>query len=202
LTASLIYNKDIGDVTGKERFHGKTVNFSSIYGSTPYGLASKNPDISLDDAEKFLSELWSINGYPTLKAFIDNAGEIIWRSKISKTPLGRVRRFPKQEVFDEAWQYKSYKKRTKREGVNHIIQGGSADALKIAMCDIFYNNPFGMDNFKMVLQVHDELVIEVKNEYAKEAQEFVETIMNKSEQQFLGEISAETDSVISTKWSK
>jgi DNA polymerase-1 len=65
-----------------------------------------------------------------------------------------------------------------REGFNHVVQGGCADMLKIAMLNIARNNPFG-DKFRMLLQVHDELVVEVTDDIVDDAKAFLkEELLN------------------------
>ncbi len=197
-TASIIFNKDINDVTEDERYRGKTINFSILYGSTAYGLSTKS-NVPMKQAEGFLEKFFG--GYPRIKAFIDIAGEEIWKRHLSATPLGRIRFFKKETVFQKPWQFKSYKSRIKREGINHVIQGGSADSLKLAMVEMFYNNPFG-DKLRMLKQVHDEVVLEVHDSVLDEVVVFVQQCMVNGEQPFLGEIPAEVNYKVAPYWSK
>ena len=85
----------------------------------------------------------------------------------------------------------------KREGVNHPIQGGSGDALKLAMVDIFYNNPFNTeespDVLRILIQQHDELVVEVKQEYFEKARDYIVDRMEYWEQKFMKRVPAKAD---------
>lgn len=90
----------------------------------------------------------------------------------------------------------------RREGVNHSVQGGSADIIKIAMCGIFYTSPWTYDELRILLQEHDELVLEVKDEIVEEAGEFIINCMEEAERPFLGEIPAKVDIIIKNHWSK
>ena len=83
-----------------------------------------------------------------------------------------------------------------------IIQGGVADIIKIVMRDLYYKNPFGIDNFRILLQTHDELTVEVKEEIADEAKDFVVNIMLEVEQRFLGDVPAKLDYHIADFWTK
>jgi DNA polymerase I-like protein with 3'-5' exonuclease and polymerase domains len=89
----------------------------------------------------------------------------------------------------------------KRQGINTIIQGGSADILKLALIDIYYNNPFG-DDLKILMTVHDEGVYEIHESVVDEATEYVVNCMEDTEQQFLGEIPAKVDYKVADTWSK
>ena len=91
--------------------------------------------------------------------------------------------------------------RIKREGVNHIIQGGSADILKLSLIELFYDNPFGED-LKILMTVHDEVVFELKEERVEEIVLFVVSVMESNEQQFLGEIPAKVDYSVGPYWGK
>lgn len=190
-TASGIFGITLEEVTGKQRSRGKTVNFSIIYGTSAFGMAEKNEDISENEAEELLGGFFK--AHPALSIFIQKAGDLVIEKLYSKTPFGRMRFFEELTTFKDYKARKRWVNRIKREGVNHIIQGGSADSLKIAMVDMFYSNPFGHENFRFLVQVHDEVVVEVREDLIAEAQEFLVTTMERAEQQFLGEIPAVAD---------
>jgi len=197
-TASIIYNKGMDNISKDERDFGKTVNFATLYGSTEWGLA-RNLGIELDEGRRLLDIFWK--GYPTLKAFKDEAEKQIWKHKYSVTPLGRKRYFENRTLFVDDKDYYKYMKRVQREGFNHIIQGCGADIIKIAMCNIYYENPY-KDMLYFYLQAHDEVVSEIwqghKDFYAK----FVVDCMLKAEQPFLEDIPAKVDYNIGKSWTK
>lgn len=199
-TASLVYGIPLDEVTKHQRRTGKTLNFSILYGSTPWGIAVRNDDISKSEGEDLVLKFFG--GYPQLGQFIQLVKDYIWERKYAKTPFGRIRFFEDKRLFEDNYAYIKYKSKLEREGFNHIIQGGSSDCLKFAIVDAFYNNPFGHDNFRFLMQVHDEVVVEIKKEIKKEAIEFLVDCMERAEQQFLGEIPAVVDYKVGKYWMK
>ena len=200
-TASIIFDKPIEEVTPEERSRGKTLNFSILYGSTAYGISQKNPDISETEADDLLDKF--IKGYPKLAKCIKDTSNQIWRTKLSKTPMGRIRYFTVDD--SRLWNEKELRKQMgaiKREGFNHIIQGGSADSLKIAMVYAFHNSPFDHDDFRFQLQVHDEVVVEIAEAILDEGIAFLIDAMEKAEQIFIGDIPAKADYHVADYWSK
>lgn len=198
LTAANQLEKDIKDVTSGERHDGKTLNFALLYGSTEYGL-KRNLRISLDKAKKIVDKFWK--GYPNLYLFNDLAGKMIMELGYSVTPLGRRRYNQPKPTFGDSKAIFNWEQGLLKEGRNFIIQGGGADMLKMAMVNIHKNNPFG-DDLRLLLQIHDELLAEVKIGIENDAFEFIKTEMEKAEQPFLGEIPAIVEGKIKNKWSK
>lgn len=196
-TAALIYNKALKDINKKERFIGKTANFTIIYGGTEYALG-KNLGLDNDTAVKILKAFH--DGYPMFSAFKESAEAAILKLGYSITRLGRRRYNPPKPIYMTNAEYMRYINRVKREGFNHIIQGGAADITKIAMINIWKNNPFG-ELLKMLIQVHDEIDFEAHKSISKDAREFVKEEMIKAEQPFLGVIPAAVDlSPVSDHW--
>ena len=197
-TASVIYKKKYEDVTKDERYWGKQANFAIIYRVSKYGLLY-NFGLPLDDGEKLLNNLFS--GYPTLKNYMDELGEKVWAMGYCPTMYGRRRYFDKPILFVDTNEYRRIQNRAIRELCNHRIQGTCADIIKLAMLDIDKQNPFG-DKLRLLMQIHDELVIEIEDSITKDAEEFVRDIMLKAEQPFLGEIPAIVDIKIAVPWTK
>lgn len=198
LTATKIYNKELEDVTDLERWTAKQINFAIVYGSSAYGL-EYHFNIPVDEAEKHLNNYY--HAYPYIKSFMDIAGDKIWDLGYTITPYGRKRFFERKSFYSDMFEATRYKNTIKREGINTIIQGGSADILKLALVDIYYSNPFG-DLLKILLTVHDEGVYEVHNSVVDEATEFVVKCMEDNEQVFLGDIPAKVDFKVADHWSK
>ena len=198
LTGSYIFFKEFEEVTKDERWIAKQVNFAIGYGSTEYGLYY-NFGIPIDEGREHIQNFFK--AYPYIKYFVDYAGEIIWERKYSVTPYGRKRFFDNKYLFDTSWEAKKYKASVIRKGVNHIIQGGSADILKLSFIDIYYDNPFE-DGLRILMSVHDEGVYEVREDIVNDAIPFVMEIMESTEQKFLGEIPAKADYSVSDIWSK
>lgn len=198
-SATFLFKKAIEDITADERKYGKALNFGLIYGITPYGLYY-NFGIPFEDGESYHKSYFE--GYKVLKYFIDKAGDIIIKQWFSTTPLGRKRFFEKKVFFEDYRERDRYIARIRREGVNHIIQGGSADAIKEAMVRIEFENPFPEDYLNILIQVHDELVIEVREDIVEEAKNFIARIMSESEKPFIGIIDALVDLHTDICWSK
>lgn len=195
-TASILYNKPLSEITKEERNRGKTVNFAILYGSSEYGL-KYNLGISLEES---LSIINSFNtGYSRLHAFKSAAEDMVLKLGFSSTPLGRRRYNSPKPLYMNSNEYIKYIAKVKREGFNHIIQGGGADIIKIAMVNIYNNNPFG-DKFRMLIQVHDEINAEAHESIANDVVEFMKAEMLKAEQPFLGEIPAAVDFKMGDCW--
>jgi len=197
-TASIIYNKDMDKVTKEERSLGKTINFAVLYGSTAYGLAF-NLKIEPKRADEFLRKFYE--GYPTLTMFKRVVGDAIWAKKYSSTVMGRKRYWETKDFFADYKEADRYESRVRREGFNHIVQGTGADVTKLAMIKMFRENPFG-DSFKLIMQIHDEIVVEVDEKIANEANEFGKKCMIDVFQPFLGAIPASVESHIDDHWTK
>ena len=198
LTATKIYYVPIEEVTTKQRWNAKQVNFAVIYGSSEYGLYY-NFGIPIDLGRKHLNTFFE--SYPYVKYFVEYAGEKIWENLYSVTPYGRKRFFTNKVAFPNWRDALKFKQSTIRKGVNMIIQGGSADILKMSLVDIYYNNPFG-DALKILMAVHDEGVFEVREDLVNDIVLFIINIMEKNEQIFLGEIPAKVDFKVGDYWSK
>ena len=196
LTASNIYGVSYDSVTKEQRNRGKSINFAIVYGSTAYGL-EYNFGIPQEEGEEHLAAYFA--AYPYISKFIDLAGDRIWQLKYSITPFGRKRFFEVPKLFADGRERDSFKASVIRRGINTIIQGGSADILKLALVDIYYNNPFG-DLMKLLLTVHDEAMWEVHESVLYEAEAFALERMEVVEQRFLKDIPAKADSNISRTW--
>ena len=197
-SASVIVNKSPDEITKEERQIGKTLNFGLIYGISEYGLYN-NFNIPIEVGKDYLNKYFS--KYKILKIFMDKAGELIYKNKYSITPFGRKRYFEDKTFFKDVNEARSYESRIKRQGINHIIQGGIADVVKIAMLDFFIKNPFGYD-LQMLLQVHDEIVFLVKDEIAENAAKFISDIMVDAGKKIIKKVPVIVDYKIEQHWSK
>jgi DNA polymerase I-like protein with 3'-5' exonuclease and polymerase domains len=198
LTASHIFGIEYDAVTKDQRSRGKSINFAIVYGSTAVGLAW-NFGIPIEEGEVQLESYFA--AYKYIDRFIKIAGEKIWKLQYSITPFGRKRFFEIPRLFEDGSEKYKIKQSVIRRGINTIIQGGSADILKLALVDIYYKNPFG-DLLKLLLTVHDEGVWEVHNSVLEEADNFVVSTLESAEQVFLKDIPAKADSTLSRTWSK
>lgn len=195
-TAAVVLGINIKDVTPKERKYGKTINFAILYGTTEWGL-KKNLNISIQEAKEIIRKFY--DGYPTLAAFKASAEDMIMKLGYSTTILGRRKYISPKPLYMNGNEYMMWESKQKREGFNHIIQGGGVDITKIAMVNIYNNNPF-RDKFRMLIPVHDEINSEAHKSISRDAVEFVREEMLKAEQPFLGEIPAKVDHHIESHW--
>lgn len=168
-TASDIFKKDINDITSQERRVAKAVNFGIIYGISSYGL-SENLNIPTYEAKKFIDNY--LNTYPGIKEYMDKTINDAHELGYVKTLMGRIRIIPEL-------QNKNYMIRQagERMALNTPIQGTSADIIKKAMVEV--HRKFKEKNLKskMILQIHDELVIDTKKDELEEIKTILKEIM-------------------------
>lgn len=187
-TAMSVFQIPAEKVTKPLRNRAKTYNFAIIYGANKWGLAY-SLNIKVEEAEEILNRFY--DGYPVLKKRKESLVKLIKKNLFSVTMYGRRRYFKRQVFFTDNYEQYKYNRKLEKEGFNHAIQGTGADIVKLALCKIYYENPFGINkNFKILLLVHDEILCEVRQEIAEEATEFIKKCMLEVEQPFLGEIPA------------
>lgn len=165
MTAANVFGVDIDNISREMRNHAKVVNFSVIYGVSPFGL-SKQADISIKEAAEFIDKYFE--SYPGVKTYFDKMTEFAKEHKYVETIKGRKRPVPE---IDSKVSFR--REGAERVAVNSPIQGTSADMIKIAMINI--EKEFKEKNLKtkMIMQVHDELVFEVP----EDEKEIVEKIV-------------------------
>ena len=154
--ASDIHNKDIKDVTKEERSAAKSVIFGIVYGISGFGLG-ENLHISKNDADKFIKKYYEL--YPEVKTYMESEINFARENGFIETKYGRKRYI--SEINDANFMVR---KTGERMAINSPIQGTAADIIKMAMIkinDIFIKE--GIQS-KLVLQIHDELIFDVKNE--------------------------------------
>jgi DNA polymerase-1 len=155
-TASLIFNKDINEISKQERETAKTVNFSITYGVSPYGL-SKELDIDVEQAKQIIDSYF--DRYPKVKQYIDKTIKEAEEKGYVSTLFGRRRYIPNIKTED-----KRQANFAKRIAINMPIQGTASDLIKIAMKDIYDILCGGNYKSKMILQIHDELIFDTFDE--------------------------------------
>ncbi|HEY9897950.1 MAG TPA: DNA polymerase I [Pantanalinema sp.] len=151
LTASQIFRVPLEAVTKDQRRMAKTVNFATIYGQGAFSLA-KVLGIPMGEAKAFIDAFW--DHYPRIRHYTIEAVARVKRRGYAETLLGRRRYIP--ELNDR--RLKDFGERT---SVNSPIQGTAADIIKIAMVRLHRALEEGGFSARMILQVHDELVLEV-----------------------------------------
>jgi len=153
-TAASILGIPLGQVTGEQRRNAKAVNFGLIYGMSPFGL-SRGTDLTLAEAENFVKAYFA--QFPGVRAYIDNTKQQARELGYVETLLGRRRYFP---GLRDGTNY-ILRNRMERECINSPIQGTAADIMKVAMLRVSTALSKAKLHGHMLLQVHDELVLEV-----------------------------------------
>ena len=151
-TASLVYGVDNGDVTAEMRRVAKTVNFGLLYGMQAFGL-SRDTGLSRAESQAFIDQYWS--RLPKVRAFFDETLERGRTLGYVETLYGRRRGIP--DLVSENGMRRSG---AERVATNMPLQGTAADIMKIAMIELHRNLITEQLPAKMLLQVHDELVVE------------------------------------------
>ena len=155
-TASKIFDVEPEDVTPLMRRTAKAVNFGIVYGESSFGL-SENLGISRKEAKKYIEDYFKV--YPKMKEFLESLKDKAREKGYSETLLGRKR--PIIELSSKNFNIRSFGERV---AMNTPIQGTAADIIKIAMVNV--DRKLRDSNMKshLILQVHDELLIEAAKE--------------------------------------
>lgn len=168
-TASDIFKKDIQEITPQERRTAKAVNFGIIYGISSYGL-SESLNIPPKEAKGFIENY--LNTYPGIKEYMDKTIEQAHIDGYVKTLFNRIRIIPEL-------QNKNYMIRQagERMALNTPIQGSCADIIKKAMVEVQQKIKEKNLKSKMILQIHDELVIDAKKDELEEIKTILQDTM-------------------------
>lgn len=152
-TAAAIYSVGLADVTSEQRRHAKAINFGLIYGMSPFGL-TRSTDLTLAEAEDFVEAYFT--RFPGVKKFLEGLKRQAMAQEFVETLLGRRRYFPGLG----AQSNQMLRNRQLREAINSPIQGTAADIMKLAMLKVADRLSQSGLQGRMLLQVHDELVLE------------------------------------------
>ena len=154
LTASKVFDVPVEAVTKEMRYKSKAVNFGIVYGQSKYGLA-KALSISNSEAEEFINKYFAT--YPKVKAYMEATSIQVQGRGFVETIFGR-RRYLETELSSSNAMIREF---AKRAAINQPMQGTAADLMKIAMIE--FDKKLKENNLKskLIIQVHDELVVEV-----------------------------------------
>jgi DNA polymerase-1 len=169
LTASQVFNVPIDKVTSLERSRAKAVNFGIVYGISDYGL-SENLNITRKEAKKYIDEYFK--KYKGVKKYMDNSIERGKKLGYVTTLFNRRRYIP--ELKSRNFNVRSFGERT---AMNTPIQGSAADIIKIAMIKVFNEMRERNLKSKLILQVHDELIIDVCKDELEEVKKILKENM-------------------------
>ena len=169
-TAMAVYGVEADQVTSQMRRRAKGINFGLIYGMSVFGL-TRYTDLTLAEAEDFVKAYFK--QFPGIKKYLDGIRRLAAQQGYVETLLGRRRYFPALQ----SKQNVQVKNREEREAINAPIQGTAADIMKIAMLKIPPALKAAGLHGKMLLQVHDELVLECPEKELKETARVVQETM-------------------------
>ena len=172
-TAMKIYSVSKEHVTPSMRNTAKIINFSIIYGKTAFGL-SKELNISRKEADDFIKGYFST--YSQVKPFCEKVIEDVKSKGYVRTMLGRIRDLSKTINSSNA----VVRNEAERMALNTLIQGSAADMIKVAMIAIHKEFKNHFKTAKIVMQVHDELVVEVSEKESDKAMTIMKEIMEHS----------------------
>jgi len=156
-TAAAIYGIPLESVSKEQRRHAKAINFGLIYGMSPYGL-TRTTGLTLAEAEDFVAAYFE--KFPGVKRYLDNIRRQAAEQGYVETLLGRRRYFPGLKNQSN----RNVRNREEREAINAPIQGTAADIMKIAMLRVPRELAAAGLKACMLLQVHDEIVLECPEE--------------------------------------
>ncbi len=169
-TAAAIYGVALDQVTKEQRRHAKAINFGLIYGMSAFGL-HRSTDLTLAEAENFVKAYFQ--QFPGVKAFLDGLRRQASRQGYVETLLGRRRYFPNLKSNANP----ALRAREEREAINAPVQGTAADIMKLAMVRLPPALKAAGLGARMLLQVHDELVLEVPENERDETVRVVRGVM-------------------------
>lgn len=169
LTAKKIFSlSEADEVSREQRIIAKIINFSIIYGKTPFGL-SKELKIPVKDASEYINKYFE--QYPRVMSFEKEIIEFAEEHSYVKTLFGR-----KRFITGITSKNKNIKSQAERMAINTVIQGTAAEILKKVMVKI-YELLKDKEDIKLLLQVHDELIFEVKKDSLEKYKKILSKLM-------------------------
>ena len=171
-TAAEIFAVDLQSVSAEQRRSAKAINFGLIYGMSAFGL-TRQLGITRGDAQEYI-ELYFAR-YPKVKEYMDAIRNQARESGFVETVFGRRLYLP--DIDSRNYQRRQY---AERSAINAPMQGTAADIIKKAMIDLEQRLVAEAINAKIIMQVHDELVLEVEDSSVGAVSEFVTEAMGKA----------------------
>ncbi len=171
-TAAAVLNIPASEVTKDQRRLAKGVNFGLVYGQTAYGLAHST-GLSNTEARQFIKTYF--DKYPGVPRYIDQTKKLAAEQGYVTTLLGRRREFPGLARLKEP-----QRSRAEREAINSPIQGTAADIMKQAMINLHQALRERQCQSRILLQVHDELVLEAPEHEVAQTANLTREVMSKA----------------------
>ncbi|NBG87917.1 DNA polymerase I [Isachenkonia alkalipeptolytica] len=171
-TAAEIFDVDFNEVTSQMRSNAKAVNFGIVYGISDYGL-SENLGISRKKAQKYIDNYFK--KYPKVKSYMDSTVAFAKEKGYVTTLLNRRRYLP--DIHARNFNLRSFAERT---AMNTPIQGSAADIIKIAMIQVYKKLEEQNMEANLLLQVHDELIVEAPEKEVDQVKEIIRSSMEEA----------------------
>lgn len=172
ITASQVFHTPFDQVTDLQRRNAKAVNFGIVYGISSFGL-SQDLSITRKEAAQYIEQYF--HTYPGIKIFLDDAVKQAKDKGYAVTLFGRRRPVP--ELSSSNFMQRSFGERV---AMNSPIQGTAADIMKIAMIGVNDRLKSGNKKSRLVLQVHDELLVEAWESEAEEVKKILKEEMEQA----------------------
>jgi DNA polymerase-1 len=182
LIDTFVRGEDVHDRTGREIFGpfspvppeeqrrvSKMVNYALLYGKSAFTLA-KDIGVTREQAEQFIAAYFA--RYPSVKRFLEDTVSRARETGVVRTLLGRLRRLP--DLRSPNYQMRA---EAERQALNMPVQGSAADLIKKAMIDLHHELRARGLRSRLILQIHDELLLEVPEAEAEEARTLVKRVM-------------------------
>ena len=169
-TAAKIFDVPVNEVTKEQRSKAKAVNFGIVYGQTRYGLAAAL-NISNIEAQIFIDKYFET--YPKVKLYMDNSIQSAYQYGYSRTIYGR-KRYLLDELMSSNHNIKEF---AQRAAINTPLQGAAADLIKLAMIELEKQLRKNNLKSKIIMQVHDELILQTFKEEFSVVKELVKSAM-------------------------
>ena len=165
ITASRVFNVPLEEVSALDRSRAKAVNFGVIYGMSGFGL-SEELMISRAEAQRYIDDYFA--KHEAVKAYLDEQIKIGERDYAVKTVMGRIRQIP--EFASRKFMDRQF---ANRLAMNTPIQGSAADIIKLAMNKVYLELKERNLKSRLILQIHDELIIEATNDELEVVEELL-----------------------------
>lgn len=188
-TAAKIYHLPIEEVTDTQRRNAKTANFGIIYGISAFGL-SERLGIPRQEAKMLIDGY--LKSYPKVEEYMKRNIEDARRDGYVSTIMGRRRMLP--DINSRSAVMRGF---SERNAVNAPLQGSAADIIKRAMIDIDHEISLRGLRSRMIMQVHDELIFNVKPDELPQMQQLVTTLM---EHAYSGNVALEVSAGVGNNW--
>ena len=171
-TAARVFGVPVEEVTRELRSRAKAVNFGIVYGQQAYGL-SQSLDIPMAEAREMIEAYF--RAYPGVRTYLDRTVAEVKQKGYAETMFGRRRPIPELKMRNPA--QRSFGERT---AMNHPMQGSAADIIKIAMLRVADRLEREKMRTRLVLQVHDELILDAPEEEAEQAKRLLKEEMEQA----------------------